>query len=59
MLALSEYATAAGVCCSVRGRSVDTGGTIGIGSWSWEVVQTLTDALRSCSWRVLCFNVSL
>ena len=58
-LVLSEYATAAGVCCSMRGRSVDTGGMIGMGSWSWEVVQTLTGALKSCSWRVLCFNVFL
>ena len=45
-------------CCSGRGRSVDTG-INGIGCRSWEVVQTLTGVLRSCSWRVFRITLSL
>jgi len=44
--------------CSGRGRSVDTG-INGIGCRSWEVVQTLTGVLRSCSWRVFRITLSL
>ena len=59
-LVLSEYTTAPGVCCSRRGRSVDTVGVSGIECRSWEVVHTfLTGVLRSCSWRDLCITVSL
>ena len=54
-----QYTPAAGVCCSRRGRSVDTVGISGIGSRSWDVFQALTGALRSCSWSVLRFTVFL